>query len=66
MTCPRIYREPKDPNEAVTELETHAGTQFDAEAVRTMGRLIREGAIEVGEQPRLGLPLADDAPSLTA
>ena len=59
MTCPRIYREPKDPHEAVKELEAHAGTQFDAEAVRTMGRLIREGAIEVGEQPRLGLPLAD-------
>ena len=66
MTCPRIYREPKDPHEAVKELEAHAGTQFDAEAVRTMARLIREGAIEVGEQPRLGLPLADDAPSLTA
>ena len=66
MTCPRIYREPKDPHEAVNELEAHAGTQFDAEAVRTMARLIREGAIEVGEQPRLGLPLADDAPSLTA
>jgi diguanylate cyclase (GGDEF)-like protein len=62
MTCPRIYRKPKDPREAVEELESHAGTQFDSEAVRTMARLIRERAIEVGEQPRLGVPLADEAP----
>jgi len=66
MTCPRIYREPKDPHAAVKELEAHAGTQFDAEAVRTMARLIREGAIEVGEQPRLGMPLVDDPSSLPA
>ena len=62
MTCPRIYRKPKDPREAVDELESHAGTQFDSEAVRTMARLVRERAIEVGEQPRLGVPLADEAP----
>jgi diguanylate cyclase (GGDEF)-like protein len=66
MTCPRLYREPKDPDEAVVELESHMGTQFDEDVVRTMARLIREGAIEVGEQPRLGTPLADDVPPLPA
>jgi HD-GYP domain-containing protein (c-di-GMP phosphodiesterase class II) len=63
MTCPRLYRTPKDADEAVDELERHAGTQFDAEIVRVMARLIREGAVQVGEQPRLGTPLADDASS---
>ena len=67
MTCPRLYRTPKDVGEAVEELERHAGTQFDAEIVRIMARLIREGAVEVGEQPRLGTPLADDAsPTVSA
>jgi diguanylate cyclase (GGDEF)-like protein len=67
MTCPRLYRQPKNAAEAVAELEEHAGTQFDAGIVAVMARLIREGAIEVGEQPRLGTPLADDAsPTLPA
>jgi diguanylate cyclase (GGDEF)-like protein len=64
MTCPRVYRKPKNAVEAVEELERNAGTQFDPEMVRLMARLIREGAIQVGEQPRLGTPLADD-PSAT-
>jgi HD-GYP domain-containing protein (c-di-GMP phosphodiesterase class II) len=46
--------------EAVAELESHAGTQFDREAVRVMARLIREGAVQVGEQPRLGAPLVGE------
>jgi HD-GYP domain-containing protein (c-di-GMP phosphodiesterase class II) len=66
MTCPRLYREPLDPVEALAELERHSGTQFDAQAVATMARLVREGAVEVGEQPRLGTPLADDVPPLPA
>jgi diguanylate cyclase (GGDEF)-like protein len=60
MTCPRAYRTPKNIDEAVAELEAHAGTQFDEQAVRVMARLIREGAIEVGEQPRLGSPLVGE------
>jgi HD-GYP domain-containing protein (c-di-GMP phosphodiesterase class II) len=60
MTCPRVYREPKDAVEAVAELERNAGTQFDTGIVSVMARLIREGAVQVGEQPRLGTPLADD------
>jgi HD-GYP domain-containing protein (c-di-GMP phosphodiesterase class II) len=60
MTCPRIYRKPKDTAEALTELEAHAGTQFDPAMVAVMARLIREGAIEVGEQPRLGTPMLGD------
>jgi diguanylate cyclase (GGDEF)-like protein len=66
MTCPRLYRDPLDPIEALAELERHSGTQFDAQAVATMARLVREGAVEVGEQPRLGTPLADDVPPLPA
>ena len=61
MTCPRLYRTPKDAGEAVDELERNADTQFDAEVVSAMARLIRGGAIQVGEQPRLGTPLDDDA-----
>ncbi|HEX8073705.1 MAG TPA: diguanylate cyclase [Thermoleophilaceae bacterium] len=60
MTCPRLYRQPMDPNEALAELGRHAGTQFDALAVQTMGRLVREGAVEVGEQPRLGVPMSGE------
>ena len=60
MTCPRAYREPMSPTQAVEELERHAGSQFDESVVRVMARLVREGAIEVGEQPRLGTPLGGE------
>jgi diguanylate cyclase (GGDEF)-like protein len=65
MTCPRAYREPMSPEDAVRELERNAGTQFDADVVKVMARLVREGAIEVGEQPRLGHPLAGGASAIT-
>jgi diguanylate cyclase (GGDEF)-like protein len=65
MTCPRAYREPKTPEQAVVELEEHAGTQFDAEVVACMAKLVRDGAVEVGEQPRLGHPLAGGAQSIS-
>ena len=61
MTCPRAYRDPMAPADAVAELERNAGTQFDPDVVTVMARLVREGAIEVGEQPRLGHPLAGGA-----
>jgi diguanylate cyclase (GGDEF)-like protein len=61
MTCTRAYREPMTPLEAVEELERNAGSQFDESIVALMARLVREGAIEVGEQPRLGHPLAGGA-----
>jgi diguanylate cyclase (GGDEF)-like protein len=64
MTCPRSYREPLTPEDAVLELESHAGTQFDPDVVKVMARLVREGAIEVGEQPRLGHPLAGGASAI--
>jgi diguanylate cyclase (GGDEF)-like protein len=64
MTCPRAYREPMAPTDAVAELERNAGTQFDAHVVAVMARLVREGAIEVGEQPRLGHPLAGGASAI--
>jgi diguanylate cyclase (GGDEF)-like protein len=67
MTCPRAYRTPKNTDEAVAELEAHAGSQFDEQVVRVMARLIREGAIEVGEQPRLGSPLpGEESPTPAA
>ena len=61
MTCPRAYRDPMSPEDAVAELEYNAGTQFDSDVVKVMARLVREGAVEVGEQPRLGHPLAGGA-----
>jgi HD-GYP domain-containing protein (c-di-GMP phosphodiesterase class II) len=61
MTCPRAYREPMSAVDAIAELERHAGTQFDPVVVGVIARLVREGAIEVGEQPRLGHPLAGGA-----
>jgi diguanylate cyclase (GGDEF)-like protein len=64
MTCPRAYREPITPEEAVAELERGAGSQFDADLVGVMARLVREGAIEVGESPRLGHPLAGGASAI--
>ncbi|HEX8065906.1 MAG TPA: diguanylate cyclase [Thermoleophilaceae bacterium] len=63
MTCPRLYRQPLTPAEALEELEEAAGTQFDADVVNAMAELIRSGAIEVGEQPRLGHPLAGGPPA---
>jgi diguanylate cyclase (GGDEF)-like protein len=66
MTCPRAYRQPKTPEEAVVELEAHAGTQFDAVVVVAMAKLVRDGSVEVGEQPRLGHPLAGGAPAPSA
>jgi diguanylate cyclase (GGDEF)-like protein len=65
MTCPRSYRKPMTPEQALEELESHAGRQFDAEVVAVMARLVRDGRIEVGEQPRLGHPLAGGASSIT-
>jgi HD-GYP domain-containing protein (c-di-GMP phosphodiesterase class II) len=64
MTCPRAYREPMSAEEALVELERHAGTQFDPAVVSVIVRLVREGAIEVGEQPRLGHPLAGGASAI--
>ena len=64
MTCPRSYREPIVPAEAVAELERCAGSQFDADVVAVMARLVREGAIEVGDSPRLGHPLAGGASAI--
>ena len=64
MTCPRAYREPMATPDALAELERHAGTQFDPDVVEVMVRLVREGSIEVGEQPRLGHPLAGGASAI--
>jgi diguanylate cyclase (GGDEF)-like protein len=66
MTTPRAYREAMTPEDAVQELERNAGSQFDEEAVRVMARMVREQAIEVGEQPRLGHPLAGGASAFAA
>ena len=64
MTCPRAYREPMSPTDALTELERNSGTQFDPAVVAVMVRLVREGSIEVGETPRLGHPLAGGASAI--
>jgi diguanylate cyclase (GGDEF)-like protein len=64
MTCPRAYREPLTVEEALEELERNAGTQFDRQCVEVMVRLVRARAIEVGEKPRLGHPLAGGASAI--
>lgn len=66
MTTPRAYREAMTPEEAVCELERNSGSQFDEGSVAVMARLVRERAIEVGEQPRLGHPLAGGASAFAA
>jgi diguanylate cyclase (GGDEF)-like protein len=52
MTCPRIYRKPLPFEEALSEIERNAGTQFDRELALQMAKLVRTGEVEVGEQPR--------------
>jgi diguanylate cyclase (GGDEF)-like protein len=64
MTVPRAYREPISVEEALEELERNSGAQFDRDCVSVMTKLVREGAIEVGEQPRLGHPLAGGASAI--
>ena len=64
MTCPRSYRSAMTPDEAVEELERGAGSQFDVEIASLMARLVREGAVEVGDSPRLGHPLAGGASAI--
>jgi len=45
MTCPRIYRVPLTPTEALEELESGAGSQFDPSIARAMIELVREGTL---------------------
>jgi HD-GYP domain-containing protein (c-di-GMP phosphodiesterase class II) len=47
MTCPRLYREPVSIEDALDELESGAGTQFDAELVALFCALVRAGHIQV-------------------
>nr|MBA3370015.1 diguanylate cyclase [Thermoleophilaceae bacterium] len=45
MTCPRIYRVPLTPTEALEELESGAGSQFDPSIASAMIELVREGTL---------------------
>ena len=56
MTCPRIYREELTLEDALRELETNSGTQFDPVVARLMIALVQGGRVHVGEQARLGDP----------
>ena len=56
MTCPRIYRRELALSDALQELESNSGSQFDPEVAGLMVRLISTGQVHVGEQPRLGDP----------
>jgi len=47
MTCPRLYREPLSVEEALGELESGAGKQFDSELVELFCALVRRGHIEL-------------------
>lgn len=58
MTTPRIYRPEMSLTDALAELETNAGTQFDAKVAMLMLDLVRSCRIQVGEQPTFGLASA--------
>jgi putative nucleotidyltransferase with HDIG domain len=45
MTKRRPYSEPLDVNEALAELEFHAGTQFDPEVVQALTEFVRRAAV---------------------
>jgi diguanylate cyclase (GGDEF)-like protein len=50
MTCPRLYREPLGVDAALDELESGAGTQFDAQLVPRFVALVRAGEVELRSQ----------------
>jgi putative nucleotidyltransferase with HDIG domain len=51
MTSDRPYRRALNAARAVEELKKHAGTQFDAEAVAALERLVAAGRFAVLRQP---------------
>jgi len=51
MTSDRPYRRAMTAERAVAELARHAGTQFDAEAVKALEALIRAGRFPILRQP---------------
>jgi len=60
MTSPRIYRSEMALTDALTEIETNTGTQFDARVAGLMLDLVRSCRIQVGEQPTFGLPSIEE------
>lgn len=48
MTSSRVYRKPLALQDALGELEKHAGTQFDPELAELMVELVRSERLEVG------------------
>ncbi|GAB4537201.1 MAG: HD-GYP domain-containing protein [Thermodesulfovibrionia bacterium] len=46
LTSKHSYKEPLDPDTAVREIETNAGTQFDPEVVNVLTKIIRE--VDIG------------------
>ena len=56
LTSPRLYRREMTIEEALVELERHAGSQFDARIAGVLTALVRGGAVIVGEQPGIGRP----------
>ena len=46
MTTERPYRDPLSTEEALVEMETHAGTQFDPEVVEILSRIVRSMTAE--------------------
>ena len=47
MTADRPYRNALRPADALTELEVHAGTQFDPTVVAVLVRVLERGSVLV-------------------
>ncbi len=52
MTSPRLYRDPLTVEEALAELESGAGSQFDPNLVARLMALVRSGELRAGERGR--------------
>jgi HD-GYP domain-containing protein (c-di-GMP phosphodiesterase class II) len=48
MTSDRPYRDALPVEEAIAQMESKSGTQFDPRVTQTFAKLIRDGNIKVG------------------
>jgi putative nucleotidyltransferase with HDIG domain len=66
LTCVRPYREPATAHEALGQLRTGAGNQFDPALVPIFEALYRKGQIHTATDPRSHLAAAEEPPAIPA